>query len=184
MVTLTPPISSSSSSSSSLCRPDLRVKRKDKDDYWCAGAYIINKPVLKQFVDAIFVDLAALSSARNDSSSSRSRSRFSPGLGLGRGPGPSHGPGSGSGSASASLSRVAAVKVIAGYQSPCWPKFCCNGSALAVGKGSACVHAARSGRTPPLPLLALTLSCARRGYQSDHFIYSLAYDETYMLVSY
>ena len=146
MVTLTPPISSSSSSSSSssLCRPDIRVKRKDKDDYWCAGAYIINKPVLKQFVDAIFVDLAALSSARNDSSSSRSRSRFSPGLG--RGPGPSHGSGSGSGS----LSRVAAVKVIAGYQSPCWPKFCCNGSALAVGKGSACVHAARSGRTPPL----------------------------------
>ena len=156
------------------------MKRKDKDDYWCAGAYIINKPVLKQFVDAIFVDLAALSSARNDSSSSRSRSRFSPGPG--RGPGPSHGSASGSGSAS--LSRVAAVKVIAGYQSPCWPKFCCNGSALAVGKGSACVHAARSGRTPPLPLLALTLSCARRGYQSDHFIYSLAYDETYMLVSY
>ena len=158
------------------------MKRKDKDDYWCAGAYIINKPVLKQFVDAIFVDLAALSSARNDSSSSRSRSRFSPG----RGPGSSHGPGSGSGSgsASASLSRVAAVKVIAGYQSPCWPKFCCNGSALAVGKGSACVHAARSGRTLLFPLLTLTLSCARRGYQSDHFIYSLAYDETYMLVSY
>ena len=92
----------------------VRVKRKDKDDYWCAGAYIINKPVLKPFIDAIFVDLAALSSSS------------------------SHPP-----PPQQQLSRPAAVKIIAGYQSPCWPKYCCNGSALATGAGSACVHAAR-----------------------------------------
>lgn len=99
----------------------VRVKRKDKDDYWCAGAYIINKPVLKPFVDAIFVDLAALSSSSSSS----------------------HPPPSPPPSPPSQLSRPAAVKIIAGYQSPCWPKYCCIGSALATGAGSACVHAAR-----------------------------------------
>mmetsp|Transcript_30316 Transcript_30316/g.43356 ORF Transcript_30316/g.43356 Transcript_30316/m.43356 type:complete len:164 (-) Transcript_30316:1961-2452(-) len=59
-------------------------------------------------------------------------------------------------------SRIAVVNVVAGYQSPCWPKFCCRGTKLHSGNGTACVHAAR-------------------GYQADHYIYSLAYDETYML---
>jgi hypothetical protein len=29
------------------------VKRKDRDDYWCAGAYIINKAIFKPYIDAI-----------------------------------------------------------------------------------------------------------------------------------
>ena len=98
----------------------VRVKRRDKDDYWCAGAYIINKPVLKQFVDAIFA---------------------APGPGPGSAPGPP--PQQQQQQQQQQLSRPATVKIIAGYQAPCWPKYCCNGSALATGAGSACVHAAR-----------------------------------------
>ena len=124
----------------------LWVKRKDKDDYWCAGAYIINKPILKPYIDAIFVDMNELLDKkvrstrylRNDPnienisfSSSKVTDRkfhrsllsnFSNGL---------------------SLSGPRVVKIIAGYQSPCWPKFCCKGPGLASGPGSACVHAAR-----------------------------------------
>lgn len=32
----------------------LWVQRVEKDDYWCAGAYIINKDVLKPYIDGIF----------------------------------------------------------------------------------------------------------------------------------
>lgn len=29
------------------------VRRKDRDDYWCAGAYIINKAIFKPYIDSI-----------------------------------------------------------------------------------------------------------------------------------
>lgn len=43
-----------------LCRHKLLwVRRKDKDDYWCAGAYIINKAVWKRHIDHLFVPISA-----------------------------------------------------------------------------------------------------------------------------
>lgn len=29
------------------------MRRKDRDDYWCAGAYIINKAIFKPYIDSI-----------------------------------------------------------------------------------------------------------------------------------
>lgn len=36
----------------------LWVRRKDRDDYWCAGAYIINKAIWKRYIDEIMVPLS------------------------------------------------------------------------------------------------------------------------------
>ncbi len=37
----------------------LWVRRKDRDDYWCAGAYIINKAIWKKYIDHILVPINA-----------------------------------------------------------------------------------------------------------------------------
>lgn len=52
------------------------------------------------------------------------------------------------------------VEIIAGYDKPCFPKYCCNGSHFET-KG-ACIRSAR-------------------GFQADHYIYSLAEGHTYIL---
>jgi hypothetical protein len=36
----------------------LWVKRKDRDDYWCAGAYIIDKAIWKHYMEHIFVPIS------------------------------------------------------------------------------------------------------------------------------
>lgn len=151
----------------------LWVKRKDKDDYWCAGAYIINKPVLKPFIDAIFNDLFFLDSSKTK----RRRGLYASPVDFDPPP-PTPSPSAPNSSSSSTsstsssfsttassrsttdLSRVEqrrdrpwAVKVLAGYQAPCWPKLCCKGSLLKTGNGSACVLAARGYRIGPLHLL-------------------------------
>lgn len=94
----------------------LWVKRTEKDDYWCAGAYIINKQALKPTIDSIF--------EKGDHSG------------------------------------FWKIHIIAGYERPCEPTYCCKNHRLLTD--SHCVNSAK-------------------GYQSDSFVYSLAYDKTYML---
>lgn len=104
------------------------VKRKDRDDYWCAGAYIINKPLLKPYIDAI------LSPFPYDVFVQNPKSWLN-------------------------------ANIIAGYEKPiCYPKLCCNGTKLILTDENKrfCIF-------------------AKRGYQADHFIYSLLFDKTYML---
>lgn len=36
----------------------LWVRRKDRDDYWCAGAYIINKAIMKRLIDRIIAPVS------------------------------------------------------------------------------------------------------------------------------
>jgi GR25 family glycosyltransferase involved in LPS biosynthesis len=93
----------------------LWVKRSEKDDYWCAGAYIINKEVLKPYIDGILEKIE---------------------------------------------NSLFKVHIIAGYERPCEPTYCCKNHQII--KESHCVNSAK-------------------GYQSDSFVYSLAHDRTYML---
>lgn len=103
----------------------LWVKRKEKDDYWCAGAYIINKEKLRETVDHIFSPIASIDSTFNNKTK-----------------------------------LLYGASLVAAYQRPCYPKFCCNGSAVSL-----------------LP------SCIRasRGIASDNFIFSLSFHDTYMM---
>ncbi len=92
------------------------VKRVPKDDYWCAGAYIINKLVLKPLIDGIMSTLA---------------------------------------------DGTIQADIIAGYEGPCWPKYCCS----------------KSKFNTSLPGCVL----AARGFQADHYVFSLVNGATYML---
>jgi hypothetical protein len=132
----------------------LWVKRVQKDDYWCAGGYIINKRVLKPFIDAILRPmhinrgsalLNTITEHSGDNAAIANRPLTQSVLNI-----PPH-------------STQLVANIIAGYESPCVPKHCCSsaGKLLSLIKPE-CVR-------------------APRGYQSDHFLFSILFHDTYML---
>jgi hypothetical protein len=143
-------------------------KRLDKNDFWCAGAYIVHKERLRPVIDRIVRTLGS--------------------------------------AASSDGSPKLAMTVLAGYSRPCFPKLCCSTTTVQMhpqehgfgggyenlGKfvigGSTLVDtaatAAPGSSAPSSPLSSTThQACifAARGYQADHYIFSLARRFTYML---
>lgn len=105
----------------------LFVARKDKDDYWCAGAYIVNKARLKPIVDAIFRRLRSLyhNNATVDQQNQQSALHDSDSR------------------VDDSVSTDFQASIIAAYAKPCFPKHCCSEEGV--------LRPAHSANLPALP---------------------------------
>lgn len=139
-------------------------KRLDKNDFWCAGAYIVHKERMRPVIDRIVRLL-------------------SPGVAPKQGAGLEN-------------DAKLAMTVMAGYSRPCFPKLCCNEVAAPgtvaqdhehgfenIGKftvgGGGVSGGGGVGSSAPGTHKACIF--AARGYQADHYIFSLARRFTYML---
>jgi len=158
-------------------------RRLDKNDFWCAGAYLVHKERLRPVIDRIVRTLGGPTATAASA------------------------PASGAG-ADGSPPKLA-MTVLAGYSRPCFPKLCCSTTSVQMhpqehghlggggydnlGKfvigGSSLVDTAAapgsgSGAGAGKQLSTAThQACifAARGYQADHYIFSLARRLTYIL---
>ena len=88
----------------------LWVRRKDKDDYWCAGAYIINKAVWKPYIDRIFTPIHTTTTSTPTTTTTSSTTT------------PLH-------ATTTTATQWYGVHLIAGYEKPhCTPALCCEQS--------------------------------------------------------
>lgn len=76
----------------------LWIKHKESDDYWCAGAYIINKDAMMNILSSIITPILPLDHHKDNSTSYNLSTTTS----------------------------LLDMKIIAGYKSPCTPKHCCR----------------------------------------------------------
>lgn len=100
-------------------------------DFWCAGAYLIDKLVLKPIINGIITSLKIVDHFSFISKPKRMNESWY------------------------------GVNVIAGYDKPCTPSWCCQRRDL-LKTESPCVR-------------------APRGYQADHFLFSLTEGASYMI---
>lgn len=166
-------------------------QRVDKNDFWCAGGYLVHKDRLRKIVDRIVHPLPApLSTAENYLKDTIS-------------------------SIMSSIPDIPeerlSMSVVAGYSDApnaiiqCWPEDCCspnptitmphserskgyeNIGRFIIGGSSLINASAAASSVTPEPNISLSApvnpACifAPRGYQADHYIFSLARRFTYML---
>ena len=142
---------------------DLWHKRLDKNDFWCAGAYIVHKERLRPVIDRI---VRALPSSVSPTSSGDNLRN----------------------TATQTLTDHArlVMTILAGYSRPCFPKLCCgesfptqqhdrNSGFENIGKFVVGGTSLRESSTHKACIFAA------RGYQADHYIFSLARKFTYMI---
>lgn len=132
----------------------LWVRRKDRDDYWCAGAYIVRKAALRPVVERIFSQLRAAIDAA-DAAPRRFRANV-----VAAYPSPC-------------FPRACCVngRLQAVSDAP---------SAAAAAVGVAVAVAAEGNASAAEPLAPLCVRSAR-GLQADAFVFALAPGATYML---
>jgi len=136
-------------------------RRLDRNDFWCAGAYIVHKERMRPIVDRIVRALQPLPVVGASATSTSSSSSSDAGESGGR----------------------LVMTVLAGYSRPCFPKLCCNELATPVEHGHGFENIGKFVVGDGSPGSSTHQACifAARGYQADHYIFSLARRFTYML---
>jgi hypothetical protein len=165
------------------------VRRKDHDDYWCAGAYIINKIEMKGYLDQILVPVHFTFDATEDVFTLEqlyTTRKFSGALsstGVLNIASTIHGLVTNSSTGTegsltqagkeetrAKASEWLGAHIISGYDKPaCTPSVCC----APAGPPDSSRSVFQADRAP----------CVRagRGYAADNFIYNIPYGNAYML---
>lgn len=141
-------------------------KRLDRNDFWCAGAYLVHKERMRPIIDRIVRLLPASAPFTAASAAAALQAPPTP---------------------SSPLDAKLVMTVLAGYSRPCFPKLCCNELAAPQEHGHGYENLGKfivgggGGGGGELGPTHQACIFAARGYQADHYIFSLARRYTYML---